>query len=42
MPAGPFDFGLGIGCLFTPERDDRARYAGELARLLQPGGECML
>jgi 2-polyprenyl-3-methyl-5-hydroxy-6-metoxy-1,4-benzoquinol methylase len=42
MLAGPYDYVLDIGCLFTLKDNDRIRYAGELARLLRPQGEYML
>jgi 2-polyprenyl-3-methyl-5-hydroxy-6-metoxy-1,4-benzoquinol methylase len=42
MLTGPYDYILDIGCLFTLQEKDRARYADELARLLRPQGDYML
>lgn len=40
--AGPFDFGLDIGCLFGLDSAQREKYAAHLLRLLRPGAWYML
>lgn len=35
---GPFDMAFDIGCFHCLSADDQRAYAGELARLLRPGG----
>jgi len=40
--AGPFDYVLDIGCLFSLNEQAMRRYAGELSRLLRPAGDYML
>jgi 2-polyprenyl-3-methyl-5-hydroxy-6-metoxy-1,4-benzoquinol methylase len=40
--AGPYDYILDIGCLFTLQEEGRIKYADELARLLRPQGDYML
>ena len=42
MLAGPYDYVLDIGCLFTLKEGGRMKYADELARLLRPEGRYML
>jgi len=42
MVAGPYDFALDIGCLFTLSEKSRGKYARELSRLLRPNGWFML
>jgi len=40
--AGPFDYGLDIGCLFCLAPDRQEKYAAHLLRLLRPGAWYML
>ena len=40
--AGPFDYALDIGCLFSLKPEDRQKYANGLIRLLSPGACYML
>lgn len=39
---GPFDFALDIGCLHSVPSEGWGRYAGEVTRLVRPGGLYML
>lgn len=40
--AGPFDFGLDLGCFHSLEPDDRPRHAAGVARLLRRGATFLL
>ena len=40
--AGPFDYALDIGCLFSLDELRRSNYAADLQRLVRPGGSYML
>jgi SAM-dependent methyltransferase len=40
--AGPFDFALDIGCLFSLKAPDRGKYATGLISMLPPGARYML
>ncbi len=42
MLAGPYDYALDIGCLFTLKEKNRINYARHLARLVRPKGMFML
>lgn len=42
MLAGPYDYVLDIGCLFTLQENARIGYGRELSRLLRPQGDYML